>query len=80
MFDADTPLAAIDLSNPTKPALAEVSGLSELFNVLLPAEGMLMDLSLSLIHISWQTASAAWGSRLRGASGTYRGRCGRWRE
>ncbi len=45
MFDADTPLAAIDLSNPTKPALAEVSGLSELFNVLLPAEGMLMDLS-----------------------------------
>ncbi len=32
MFDADTPLAAIDLSNPTKPALAEVSGLSELFN------------------------------------------------
>lgn len=45
MFDADTPLAAIDLSNATKPALAEVSGLSELFNVLLPAEGMLMDLS-----------------------------------
>lgn len=38
-------MAAIDLSNPTKPALAEVSGLSELFNVLLPAEGMLMDLS-----------------------------------
>lgn len=45
MFDADTPLAAIDLSNPTKPALAEVSGLSELFNVLLPADGTLLNLS-----------------------------------
>lgn len=42
---SETPLAVWDLSDPANPAAVEVSGLSDLFNVLLPSGDTLVDLT-----------------------------------